>query len=137
MRFPFALALAAIFVVLAGCQPEIGDSCSNSIDCSANNTRICDTASEKGYCTIRGCDPDSCPGGALCVEWRGDEPRTAETWCMARCSGDGDCRQGAGYRCVREGELDEDGNEIPARVVDLGDRRNKGFCAATMTDEEM
>lgn len=130
MRIPLSLALCALAAALVGCTPEIGDSCGNSIDCSANNTRICDTSAEGGYCTIRGCDPDGCPNGALCVEWRGDEPRTAETWCMKRCSSDGDCRQGAGYRCVREGDPElMDGDATIARVTDLDGRREKGFCA--------
>lgn len=130
MRLGHTTALLALLTLGAGCQPDIGDSCNNSLDCSATNQRICDTAASGGYCTLRGCDSDSCPGSALCVEWRGDEPRTADTWCMASCSNNGDCRQGAGYACVRDGDPElMDGDTELARVIDLGPRRDKGFCA--------
>ena len=46
---------------------------------------------------------------------------------MARCSSNGDCRQGAGYRCLREGN--ELLVEVGASITDLGGRRDKGFCA--------
>ena len=146
---PMARCLPIFFVISAmmvGCAPGIGDSCSVSADCSVNGDRICDTAQPNGYCTVRGCDPDTCPDSALCVEWRFDPPRTAETWCMQSCSNDGDCRRGAGYRCVHA-TLDPDGEdnvspelmvdgEPIARITDLKEsRRRKGFCAAVATEE--
>lgn len=137
--------VAALSVLGAGCAPEIGDSCSTSTDCSIRGERICDIAQTGGYCTVRGCDPDTCPDGALCVEWRYEPPITAETWCMEKCGGNGGCRQNDGYRCVRvvdEGQLeyeDAEGNPVPvgdgdeplARIIDRANkRRDKGFCAA-------
>ena len=95
-----ALLLALSLFALSGCAPAIGDSCSNSTDCSVNGDRVCDIAQPGGYCTVRGCDPDTCPGTAVCVAFRFEPLRTAETWCMDRCKSDGACRQGAGYRCV-------------------------------------
>jgi hypothetical protein len=65
------LVLCAAGLLGAGCGAEIGDSCEESIDCSPNNDRICDLSgsSPGGYCTIRGCDHDSCPDDAVCVRF--------------------------------------------------------------------
>ncbi|MDH5493031.1 MAG: hypothetical protein OEY14_13840, partial [Myxococcales bacterium] len=49
---------------------------------------------------VRGCDSNTCPDEAVCVLWRGDVDRTSQTWCMAACESDGDCRDDEGYRCV-------------------------------------
>jgi hypothetical protein len=54
---------------LAGCGKEIGDACAVNLDCGNDQSRICDTASEGGYCTIRGCDYDSCPENSVCVRF--------------------------------------------------------------------
>jgi hypothetical protein len=61
------LCVAGLLVV--GCGNEIGDSCERSLDCSPEGDRICDLSesSPGGYCTIRGCDHDSCPGDSVCV----------------------------------------------------------------------
>ena len=61
------LALSLSLPLLGACAAEIGDSCETNIECSANGDRICDTAQTEGYCTIQGCDPDSCPEEASCV----------------------------------------------------------------------
>ena len=90
-----AFALGALFV---GCAPEIGDSCKSSVDCSVQGDRICDETLPNGYCTVLNCDPDSCPNGARCVEWRGGFDRTAIRVCMKRCNGEGGCREG--YECI-------------------------------------
>ncbi len=119
-------------LLAAGCSPQIGDSCGSSTDCSINGDRICDFASPGGYCTVQGCDPDTCPGNSLCVEWRFNPPRTSESYCMDRCAANGGCRQGAGYACVHEGDAILEGPEGPlARITDLNPgARNKGFCAS-------
>ena len=116
-----------IALVSTACAPEIGRGCSVSTDCSVNNDRACDTAQPGGYCTILGCDPDSCPDGAICVEWRFEPSRTAATYCMKRC---GSCRDQ--YECIGEDDprLIEDGQPI-ARITDLSNsRRDARFCAA-------
>ena len=123
MRYAFVIALLAI-----GCNKEIGDDCVVSSDCDPNGERLCDVSSRGGYCTIQGCDFNTCPGEAVCVrfftgnftnrpcdptaphEGNGctlDElcslvgscvPRQSELrFCMRKCDGDGDCRDG--YEC--------------------------------------
>lgn len=62
----FALLLG---VVGAGCGDEIGDECSISADCSAQGNRICDISSPGGYCTIIGCDYNTCPEESVCVRF--------------------------------------------------------------------
>lgn len=132
----FRLGLVFSLAALGACAPEIGDSCTTSIDCSINGDRICDDTVTDGYCTIIGCDPDTCPDRARCVEWRGAVDRTAVRYCMARCVVDDDCREN--YRClnpIRDREMfpvdedivDEAGLPVPlARVVDL----SEGFAEA-------
>lgn len=127
------LVLACLALTLIGCAPKIGDKCHTSGDCSLGGQRICDTAQPGGYCTVQGCDPDSCPSGAVCVEWRYDPPRTAETWCMRACKSDSGCR--SGYRCVATTDpaLRSLIDCAPlARIIDLNEKlRNAKFCAAT------
>ena len=122
------LGIAALICLTSACAPKIGDSCDNSTDCSVNGDRVCDTAQPGGYCTVRGCDPDSCQEGAICVEWRFSPSRTATTYCMKRC---GSCR--SGYDCVSDDDprlADESGTPI-ARITDLSSRRRDArFCAA-------
>lgn len=53
----------------AGCSSEIGDACAIDSDCNAGVSelnRSCDQGGG-GYCTIRGCDFDTCPSEATCV----------------------------------------------------------------------
>jgi hypothetical protein len=58
-----------MLLAAAGCGNEIGDSCGISSDCSPNGDRICDIQSPGGYCTIQGCDHDSCPEESICVRF--------------------------------------------------------------------
>lgn len=124
MRLGMALLLAAVTVT--GCAQNIGDSCSGSSDCSQTGERQCDLAQPGGYCTVFSCDPDTCPQGA-CVEWRFIPSRTAETWCMQTCGGDGNCR--SDYWCVLPSKINMEGvweEEVPtegriARIIDLSE----------------
>lgn len=65
--------LPPIFLLLvlgAGCGREIGDSCAVSSDCDPDNgERQCDRSSEGGYCTIQGCDFNTCPEEAACIRF--------------------------------------------------------------------
>lgn len=64
------IALGAA-LALGGCGSEIGDSCSVTVDCDPSNSngRTCDLSSTGGYCTIVGCDHDSCPEGSVCIRF--------------------------------------------------------------------
>ena len=137
MRLAITLLLAG--AAAAGCQQHIGDSCGGSTDCSVTGERQCDLAQPGGYCTVFSCDPDTCPEGS-CVEWRFNPSRTAETWCMKGCDGDGRCR--SEYWCVLPENINLEGEwqaEIPpdervARVVDLDSVRASGkICVALTT----
>ena len=64
------IALICVLAVAgAGCGSEIGDSCIVSSDCSPNGDRQCDPSSPEGYCTVIGCDFDTCPEEAACVRF--------------------------------------------------------------------
>ena len=85
------IALVLLFgVTLAACGAEIGDECSSNADCGQG--RICDLSSRGGYCTVTPCADESCPEGSACVEFENEE-----SYCMAICSGNDDCR--GGYSC--------------------------------------
>jgi hypothetical protein len=64
----FALAtFAATFAV--GCGYQIGESCIVDTDCSADGSRVCDQTEPSGYCTILGCDYNTCPENSECVRF--------------------------------------------------------------------
>jgi hypothetical protein len=125
------LPLACLGLLAIACAPKIGDSCDGPIDCSITGDRVCDLTQPGGYCTVRFCSPDTCPDNAVCVEWTFDPPRTATTWCMKRCSGDGGCR--SAYRCMGADDpalVDAEGRSL-ARIADLEARSSEvRFCAA-------
>lgn len=147
------MRLAALLLLLplaAACGHDIGDACSLASDCASDGTRICDTTSFEGYCTIQGCDFGTCPEGSVCVRFFPvsnltracaqpsdctlDEvcslgkcaPRASEVrFCMATCGGHGDCRDG--YECRNQPRQEAHGGEpvpdpdgIPPDVA--------GFC---------
>jgi len=66
---PLSLCAAVAAVLLLGCGKEIGDSCIINSDCDPENTRVCDVSSAGGYCTVIGCDYDTCPDEAVCVRF--------------------------------------------------------------------
>ncbi|HKA90850.1 MAG TPA: hypothetical protein VKE22_24475 [Haliangiales bacterium] len=118
-RLHLLLALALV----SACGKKIGDACQLPSDCDPDGNRLCELNSPDGYCTIRGCDFGTCPSEAVCVRFypgldnappcatqsacafdeictvanvcasRANEVR----FCMLKCSGDGDCRDG--YEC--------------------------------------
>jgi hypothetical protein len=98
--WPILPTLAAL---VCGCAPEIGDSCESSVDCDIQNKRICDLTLPGGYCTVSGCEKGTCPDEAVCVNFRPQPERLSNSWCMASCDDDGDCR--GGYRCRRAEQL--------------------------------
>lgn len=134
-----AWALVACLALLAGCQPDIGDSCSVDSECAQTGGRICDTSQPGGYCTISGCDPTSCPADeSVCVAFGQvlstvpgcDNPnRTSpyvRTFCMKTCGDSGDCRDG--YECV---DMAQD-NPWGAAVIQRSPRTTR-ICIAPLS----
>ena len=64
-----ALRFTLLIALLCGCGKQIGDACIVSTDCSTAGDRICDLDSTDGYCTIQGCDYNTCPSEAVCVRF--------------------------------------------------------------------
>src|SRR4051812_14315227 len=63
------LVLAAIS---AACGHKVGDACTVSADCAPSDTsiRVCDQAnSPGGYCTVVGCDYNTCPSESICARF--------------------------------------------------------------------
>jgi hypothetical protein len=69
MRALMRLFVLFALTVAAGCGQQIGDSCVTSEDCSIDGSRACDNTMRDGYCTILGCDYDTCPGESACVRY--------------------------------------------------------------------
>jgi hypothetical protein len=71
MWFRLALLLAALgpVALAGGCGKQIGDSCILSTDCDPDGTRECDSMEPSGYCTIQGCDYNTCPDDSVCVRF--------------------------------------------------------------------
>ncbi len=144
-----------VVCLAAGCGSEIGDSCTFDSECSPTGDRICASGADLpgGYCTMYGCDYDTCPDEAVCIRFFAlgstnlscvsaddcgrDElctlggycvPRTAEIrYCMKTCSDDGDCRDG--YHCRTRELMEEYGGEpVPVPGESLGENVT-GFCA--------
>ena len=63
-------SVVLFIILLAGCGKQIGDACIVSSDCDPNGQRLCLDSNQKGgYCTIQGCDFDTCPDEAECVRF--------------------------------------------------------------------
>lgn len=74
MRFKLCSIVVSIGFLAgsgAGCGTEIGDACEISSDCSSTGDRLCARGGDlpDGYCTIVGCDFDSCPDNSICVRF--------------------------------------------------------------------
>jgi hypothetical protein len=70
----FMKARVVIWIVVAAsaltaCGKDIGDACIIDSDCDPNGGRACDTSMREGYCTIIGCDYDTCPEEAACIRF--------------------------------------------------------------------
>lgn len=81
-----------------GCSPLIGDGCTySSTDCPTGS--YCDPSMPGGYCTKTPCHPTTedyetdCPEESNCIVFS-----NSESYCMADCSSDGDCRED--YKCL-------------------------------------
>ena len=154
MRYVMVLAL-----LVAGCGDEIGDECIVGSDCSPNGDRSCDTSSRGGYCTIQGCDYNTCPDEAACIRFFtgrfenrccGPEcaapvtctldelcsldgycvPRSSEVrYCMRTCDGNDDCRDG--YECRDLELMRQHGGEPVLAPGQPIDSGSPKFCASS------
>jgi hypothetical protein len=132
-RKSYLFGLVVAWLAL-GCQAKIGDSCTLGTDCSQTGSRTCDTSLPGGYCTIFNCEPDSCPDGAACVAFviapstlaeciSAEENREIRSFCLKRCSSDGDCRNE--YECI---DMEEPNNPWGAGLADKKTSKSK-VCA--------
>jgi len=107
-RLLAAALLALSAAGAAGCTPKVGDGCVLSTDCGATGNLVCDTSEFEGYCTQLDCQPDQCPNSAGCILFDQSVPgcgyddrhasRIGQSFCMAVCGSDSDCR--TGYVCA-------------------------------------
>jgi len=98
MRPFMRLVLLAFASLAVGCGYQIGASCIVDTDCSADGTRVCDLSEPDGYCTILGCDYNTCPDSSECVRFYtgsfSNEPcdyMTEDTGSANSCSYDEQC----------------------------------------------
>jgi hypothetical protein len=83
-------ALSLLLVAACGSSNPVGQSCSRDTDC-ASGWCLSDPSFPQSYCSQL-CDEDpTCPAGSVC------HPFKNYKFCMASCSGDGQCREG--YVC--------------------------------------
>ncbi len=137
------LVLLSFVLAAFGCSHAIGDSCGNNVDCSVAGDRFCDTAPPGGYCTVEGCDVDTCPGDSVCIRFY----TLLET---VPCTYDPLAPRGTcapDQRCVCDASADVSGCAGPAhcapenserrwcmkRCGDNGDCRNQYECRSTGT----
>ena len=127
-RSTLGILAAALLGVASGCSPDIGASCTTSINCSQMGDRVCDTSMPGGYCTQFSCEPDTCPEEAACIAFRQwpsavtacqdpSDTRMLRTFCMVHCSDNSDCR--SGYICA---DLNAVGNAWGASLADRNNR---------------
>jgi hypothetical protein len=70
MRSLLAVTLLAVTLLASGgCGHSIGDPCKTNVDCSPAGDRFCDTSELGGYCTVEGCDVNTCPDGEPCIRF--------------------------------------------------------------------
>jgi hypothetical protein len=63
-------ASLAVWMGTVACSRNIGDACTNNIDCDpSGGTRTCDQSQPGGYCLIEGCDSRSCPEDSFCARF--------------------------------------------------------------------
>jgi len=119
---------------LVACSRGIGDACETALNCSASATRLCDRTQKGGYCTLSGCQAESCPTEAACVSFWQNTQRTAEdrnrlsvNYCMRKCDERSDCRDDDGYACLSGSDFGYNGE---ATVLGHPEQR---FCALRLS----
>jgi hypothetical protein len=65
------LVIVIALLLVGACGKQIGDACIVDSDCSPNGDRICLSGGTEvdGYCTVRGCDYNTCPEEAACIQF--------------------------------------------------------------------
>ena len=85
-----ASAVALFFMLaLSACGHFIGDGCNSNVDCSPAGDRFCDLSQVGGYCTVEGCDVNTCPDQEPCVRFFTvirTEPCTYDPATPGRCN---------------------------------------------------
>lgn len=153
------IVIAALSLGIAGCGKEIGDSCVLATDCDINGTRTCDSLQPGGYCTIAGCDYNTCPTEAVCVAFLSgsfdnetctyatDGVSTFDCTPDELCTLDGHCAPSAdeirycmrkcnkdsdcrsGYECRGFDEMKKDGGMLVLAPGQKVDSSSPKFCA--------
>lgn len=118
--------ILVVLVVGGGCGPEIGDACSDPLDCSTDGSRFCDDTQPDGYCLIPSCRADECPEEAVCVRFSENDER-GRTFCLRHCASNSDCR--GGYECI----LDDSIGDLPVEIIDEAPGGD-GFCLERIPD---
>lgn len=114
----------------SGCSRTIGDACANNVECSALGDRFCDVASPGGYCTVEGCDQNSCPDSSACVRFFSLQKGRAS--CNVRKVTRASCPSNDSAECCKPGDLGCCG--LGERCLcDTPDCQN-GFCAAEASE---
>jgi hypothetical protein len=147
------LVLIALASLAAGCGYQIGQSCVVDTDCSADGSRVCDISEPSGYCTILGCDYNTCPDNSECVRFFSgsfanqpcdylteDEGGGSNDACTydEECSLQNECVPRAAEirycmaTCDSNGDC-RDGYECRHYNTDMGS--NGGFLPGTMQDD--
>jgi hypothetical protein len=90
------LLLGLALVGLAACGHDIGDDCDDDTECPAG--AYCDSTMPEGMCTKSPCRKGECPEDSVCITFNNDE-----SYCMASCENDDDCRDG--YACIDEAAI--------------------------------
>lgn len=92
-RIVALVPIALLSLFLGACTSQIGDECTTSSDCTAQERRTCDTSAPGGYCTLLDCTQNSCPKEAVCVDFG------EVSACMLRCDQRDCSRSSEGYVC--------------------------------------
>jgi hypothetical protein len=120
----FRAIAAAVPLLVAGsaCADQIGDECVVATDCSSAGDRFCDTTqgSPGGYCTIMGCDFDTCPDEAVCVRFFSVAAtnRTCDPGSNRNMNGQYDCTED-GLHCCTADELCTLGETCVPRTAEI------------------